>query len=73
MKHQCVYFILLLKILFVNCQEEYCYSNDADKKQTKQFATKTPYEVAHGTEKNNFIVHSKTRSMNYLGNLQQIS
>lgn len=58
MKRQCVY-LLLLVVNFVYSQEDYCYSNDPDKKQTKHFATKTPYEIAHGTEKRYFNVPSK--------------
>lgn len=61
MKCKCQYLclIVLLNAIYTFSQEEYCYSNDADKKQTKQFSTKTPYEITHGTEKNHFNVPSK--------------
>jgi hypothetical protein len=58
-------FVLFNAAVFVNSQEEYCYSNDADKRQTKQFATKTPYEVAHGTEKRYFNVPSELNRVNF--------
>lgn len=64
-QRQYVYFIVLLNAICIFSQEEYCYSNDADKKQTKQFATKTPYEVAHGTEKNHFNVPSEALSTSW--------
>lgn len=58
MKRYCVILIILLNVFEALTQEEYCYSNDNDKKQTKQYATKTPYEVARGTEKRYFFVPS---------------
>lgn len=39
--------------------EEYCYSNDPDKKQAKLYSTKTAYEVARGSEKKYFTVPSE--------------
>lgn len=39
--------------------EEYCYSNDPDKKQAKFYSTKTAYEVARGSEKKYFSVPSE--------------
>ncbi|XP_055378734.1 multiple inositol polyphosphate phosphatase 1 [Condylostylus longicornis] len=33
-----------------NCCEEYCYSKDPDKSQTRQYATKTAYDVAKGSD-----------------------
>lgn len=60
MKGQSIYFFVLINAaVLVNSQEDYCYANDADKRQTKHFATKTPYEVAHGSEKRYFNVPSK--------------
>lgn len=31
------------------CCEEYCYSRDSDRSQSKRFATKTAYELIHGS------------------------
>jgi multiple inositol-polyphosphate phosphatase / 2,3-bisphosphoglycerate 3-phosphatase len=62
MKGQSICFFVLFNaavLVNVNGQEEYCYANDADKRQTKHFATKTPYEVAHGSEKRYFNVPSE--------------
>jgi hypothetical protein len=39
--------------------QEYCYTNDGEKRQTKHYSTKTPYEVARGTDKKYFTVPSK--------------
>ena len=39
--------------------EEYCYSNDPDKKQAKFYSTKTAYEVSRGSEKKYFTVPSE--------------
>ncbi|CAO1347101.1 unnamed protein product [Diamesa hyperborea] len=36
--------------------DEYCYSNDPDKKQARYYSTKTAYEVARGSEKKYFTV-----------------
>jgi hypothetical protein len=59
MKWSCVIFFVILSVVDVFSQEEYCFTNDADKKQTKHYATKTPYEVARGTDKKYFSVPSK--------------
>lgn len=60
MKWSCVIlFVILQCVINVFAQEEYCFSNDDDKKQTKHYATKTPYEVARGTDKNGLTVYSK--------------
>ncbi|KAG5676678.1 hypothetical protein PVAND_006495 [Polypedilum vanderplanki] len=58
MKRYCVILMIVVNALFnsVLTQDEYCYSNDNDKKQTKQFGTKTPYEVQRGNEKRYFNV-----------------
>lgn len=58
MKWNSVILLLSLEILAVFGQEEYCYTNDGDKKQTKHYSTKTPYEVARGTDKKYFTVPS---------------
>lgn len=50
--------LVILTVVDVLGQEDYCYTNDGDKKQTKQYATKTPYEVARGTDKKYFSVPS---------------
>lgn len=60
MKLSCVILFVSLNVANVFGQEEYCYTNDGDKKQTKHYATKTPYEVAHGTDKKYFSVPSET-------------
>lgn len=39
--------------------DEYCYSNDPDKKQAKFYSTKTAYEVSRGSEKKYFTVPSE--------------
>lgn len=58
MKWDNVILVLSLNVLAVFAQEEYCYTNDGDKKQTKHYSTKTPYEVARGTDKKYFTVPS---------------
>ncbi|XP_070500459.1 multiple inositol polyphosphate phosphatase 1-like [Chironomus tepperi] len=55
-RYYCIVLFVLLKILYVTSQREYCYSNDNDKKQTRQYATKTAYEVARGHERRYFNV-----------------
>lgn len=59
MKRSCVTLIVLANALIAFSQEEYCYSNDNDKKQAKQYATKAPYEITRGTDKRYFEVPSK--------------
>jgi hypothetical protein len=60
MKWGCVILFVIVNIATdVFGQSEYCYTNDGDKKQTKFFSTKTPYEVARGTDKKYFTVPSK--------------
>lgn len=58
MKLKSLILFLSLEIFAVFGQEEYCYTNDGDKKQTKHYSTKTPYEVARGTDKKYFTVPS---------------
>lgn len=58
MKWNCVILFVILNVADVFGQEEYCYTNDGDKKQTKQYSTKTPYEVARGADKKYFSVPS---------------
>lgn len=60
MKLSCVILFVSLNVANVFGQEEYCYANDGDKKQTKHYSTKTPYEVARGTDKKYFSVPSET-------------
>lgn len=50
---------VILNVINVFAQDDYCFSNDGDKKQTKHYATKTPYEVARGTDKNELTVLSE--------------
>lgn len=59
MKWSCVILLVTLNIFGALAQDDYCFSNDDDKKQTKHYATKTPYEVARGTDKNGLTVYSK--------------
>lgn len=60
MKLSWVILFVSLNVANVFGQEEYCYANDGDKKQTKHYSTKTPYEVARGTDKKYFSVPSET-------------
>mgnify|MGYP007092107158 CR=1 FL=1 len=66
MKWCCVILIAVLNFAVVLGQEEYCFTNDNDRKQTKHYATKTPYEVAHGTDKKYFTVPSKKSLIDYV-------
>lgn len=59
MKWSGVILIVALNVANVLTQEEYCYSNDDDKKQTRHYSTKTPYETARGTDKKYFTVPSE--------------
>lgn len=45
MKLRSVIFLVALNVISGFGQEEYCYANDGDRKQTKHYSTKTPYEV----------------------------
>lgn len=69
MKWNCVILLFALNVVNVLAQQEYCYTNDGDKKQTRHYSTKTPYEVARGTDKNSFTVPS----MNLLIDLRPIN
>jgi hypothetical protein len=60
MKWSCVILLIALEVSNVFGQGEYCYTNDDDKKQTRYFSTKTPYEVARGTDKKYFSVPSES-------------
>lgn len=39
----------LTKAQSSRCCEDYCYSRDPDRSQAKHFATKTAYELIHGS------------------------
>jgi hypothetical protein len=55
--------VILLAILNVSAfaQSDYCFSNDDDKKQTQHYATKTPYEVARGKDKNGLTLFGEKK------------
>lgn len=61
MKLSYVILFVSLNVASSLAQEEYCYANDGDKKQTKHYSTKTPYEVARGLDKKYFSVPSENR------------
>jgi hypothetical protein len=60
---QQIYFLLIVSLSVLTPvvfgDQEYCYTNDGEKRQTKHYSTKTPYEVARGTDKKYFTVPSK--------------
>ena len=54
-----VLFVVINAVKDINCasqNDDYCYSNDQDKKQAKFYSTKTAYEVSRGSEKKYFTV-----------------
>lgn len=59
MKLSYVILFVSLNVASLLAQEEYCFANDGDRKQTKHYSTKTPYEVARGTDKKYFSVPSE--------------
>lgn len=65
MKWNCVILFVILSVINVFGQDDYCYANDGDKKQTKHYSTKTPYEVARGTDKKYFTVPSMSLLTNF--------
>lgn len=54
-----VYISIFVSALEGQQQQDYCYTSDGDKKQTKHFSTKTPYEIVRGTDKKYFTVPSE--------------
>lgn len=54
-----LYISVFVSALEAQDQQDYCYTNDGDKKQTKHYSTKTPYEIVRGTDKKYFSVPSE--------------
>lgn len=69
MKWSCVILFAILNVADVLGQESYCYADDGDKKQTKHYSTKTPYEVARGSDRKYFTVPSMSSLIDFESNL----
>jgi hypothetical protein len=61
MKWSIVTLLAILNVIGAFAQSDYCFSNDDDKKQTQHYATKTPYEVARGKDKNGLTLFGEKR------------